>query len=147
MNLHNFQINAKFLAATVEIRGEDPSERLKGSTWKLRQMVQVPYPEPPHSFPDPVVAHPVLRVVKVPYPQPEHSLQNSQGMDSQEPSRESDPRSHPVWSLGTWNPSLMPPNWRRVITQATIKIISSRIQSDPSRPDRVPVTAPVNAPG
>jgi hypothetical protein len=71
MNSYNFQIFSKFLPPPTEIRNKDQSTQGVGARWKLRRMVQVPYPEPSYSFPNHTVTERLLRVVKVPYPQPE----------------------------------------------------------------------------
>ncbi len=109
MYLYNFQILEKFLAAPVEIADDEKPVMFQGSTWRLRQMVEVPYPEPSHSFCDRPVPKRLLRVVKVPYPQPEHSFSDSAVTDPLQQSRDFFQPWDPVGSVGNPHHPILSP--------------------------------------
>lgn len=146
MKSYNFQISDKFLALPTEIGNEDPSAKCVGATWKLRRMVQVPYPEPSCSFPDHTLTERLLRVVKVPYPQPEHPVPDASAPDPLEPTRESCSGWDPV---ETWGNSLhrrIRSNWSEPLSISTVPIAAARIQRDPSTHKRAIANSPLSTP-
>ncbi|MGL5196282.1 MAG: hypothetical protein ACRC8Y_22055 [Chroococcales cyanobacterium] len=147
MNSYNFQIFDKFLPPPTEIGNEDPSAKCVGATWKLRRMVQVPYPEPSCSFPDHTVTERLLRVVKVPYPQPEHPLPDASAPDPLEQTRESCSGWDPVLPLGNSHHRTILSNWSEPLSRSTVRITASRIQRDPSPHKRAIATPPFFTPG
>ncbi|MCT7963173.1 hypothetical protein NG791_21095 [Laspinema sp. D1] len=147
MKSYNFQIFDKFLPPPTEIRNEDQSTQGVGATWKLRRMVQVPYPEPSYSFSEHTVTERLLRVVKVPYPQPEYPLPDASARDPLEPTRESCPRWDPVVTRWNSHHRTIGSNWSEPLSGSTVAIASSRIQRDPSTHKRAIANSPFSTPG
>ncbi len=133
MKSYNFQIFNKFLSPPTEIGNQDPSAKSVGATWKLRRVVQVPYPEPSYSFPDHTTER-LLRLVKVPYPQPEQRLPDL-----------SDPDSRELWE--NCHHRTIPSNWSEPLSRSTVAISASRIQRDPSTHKRAIANSPFSTPG
>lgn len=147
MNSYNFQISQKFLAPATKIGDGEPSAKLEGARWKLRRMVQVPYPEPSYAFPDHTLTERLLRVVKVPYPQPEHLLSNAAVTDSLEPTQKSSPGWDPVETCGNPHHRTIHYNWGEPLARSTVRITASRIQRDPSTHKRAIANSPFSTPG
>ncbi len=147
MNSYNFQISDKFLAPSPKIGDEDPSAKGVGATWKLRRMVQVPYPEPSCSFPDHTVTERLLRVVKVPYPQPEQRLTDASAPDPLEPTQESCSGWDPVETWGNSHHRRIRSNWSEPLARSTMRITTSRIQRDPSPHKQAIANSPLSTPG
>ena len=146
MNSDNFQISDKFLATPTEIRNEDPSAQSVGATWKLRRMVQVPYPEPSYSFSDHTLTERLLRVIKVPYPQPEHPLPEASAPDPLEPTRQACSGRDPVETWGNYHHLKICSNWSEPLSRSTIPISDSRIQRDPATHKRAIAYPPCSTP-
>jgi len=147
MNLYNFQISPKFLAPATKIGDGEPSAKLEGARWKLRRMVEVPYPEPSYAFPDHTLNERLLRVVKVPYPQPEHLLSDAAVTDSLEQTQKSSPGWDPVLPLGNPHHRTIRYNWGEPLDRSTVRITDFQIHRDPSTHKRAIATPPFSTPG
>lgn len=132
MNLYNFQISDKFLAPPTEIGGCEQSGKFEGARWKLRRMVEVPYPEPQYSFAEGAVTERLLRVVKVPYPQPKLLVPHGSAPDPLEGPQESDQAWDPVELLESLHHRTIRSTWSEPISRSKVKITDSRIQKNPS---------------
>lgn len=146
MNSYNFQIFDKFLPPPTEIGNEDQSTKGLGATWKLRRVVQVPYPEPSYSFPDHTVTERLLRVVKVPYPQPEQRLPHPSTTDPHEPTPETGSGRDPVKTCGNSHHRTIHSHWSAPLSRSTVEISASRIQRDPSTHKRAIANSPFSTP-
>ncbi len=131
MNSYNFQISDKFLASPTEIRHCGPSTTCVGARWKLRKMVQVPYPEPSYSFQDHSVTERRLRVVKVPYPQPEQCLPDASAPDPLPESRESSLGWDSGVSWGNFRPHAIASPWSEPRSGSSVEISASAIGRNP----------------
>lgn len=134
MNLYNFQISQQFLAPPTENGHSEPLGRVEGARWKLRKMVEVPYPEAHYSFPEGAVMDKLLRVVKVPYPQPNPLIPNSAAPDPLERPRESGLGSNPVERSEKSHHRTLGFPWREPMSYYSTRLRGSRIQKNPSTP-------------
>ncbi|AFY81766.1 hypothetical protein Oscil6304_2101 [Oscillatoria acuminata PCC 6304] len=132
MNSYNFQISDKFLAPPTEIGGCEPSAKFEGARWKLRRMVEVPYPEPQYSFAEGAATERLLRVVKVPYPQPKPLVPNGSATDPLEEPQESGQVWEPVDLWESLHHRTIRSTWSEPMSRSQVKITASRIQKNPS---------------